>query len=50
MRCGDSLASGSSRPFTESNQRRVILEADPRLQNSIESLKDYPARRLGRRL
>jgi multidrug efflux pump len=26
--------------FTQSNQYRVILEADPRLQNSVESLKD----------
>ncbi len=26
--------------FTESTQRRVILEADPRLQNSVESMKD----------
>ena len=26
--------------FTESNQRRVILEADPNLQNSIASLND----------
>jgi multidrug efflux pump len=26
--------------FTQSTQRRVILEADPRLQNSIESLRD----------
>ncbi len=26
--------------FTESNQRRVILEADPRLQNSVQSLQD----------
>ena len=26
--------------FTQSNQRRVILEADPRLQNTIQSLKD----------
>ncbi len=26
--------------FTQSNQRRVILEADPRLQDSIQSLKD----------
>jgi multidrug efflux pump len=26
--------------FTESNQRRVILEADPRLQDSVQSLQD----------
>ncbi|HWA68534.1 MAG TPA: MdtB/MuxB family multidrug efflux RND transporter permease subunit [Rhizomicrobium sp.] len=26
--------------FTQSNQYRVILEADPKLQNSVESLKD----------
>jgi multidrug efflux pump len=26
--------------FTQSNQRRVILEADPTLQNSVQSLRD----------
>src|SRR5262249_31247708 len=26
--------------FTQSNQRRVILEADPKLQNSVASLND----------
>jgi multidrug efflux pump len=26
--------------FTQSNQRRVILEADPSLQNSVQSLRD----------
>jgi len=26
--------------FSQSNQHRVILEADPRLQNSVESMKD----------
>ena len=26
--------------FTQSNQRRVVLEADPRLQNSVQSMQD----------